>query len=327
MNSGLGLDLLAATEAAALAAAGGAGRGDKEEADRRSVDAMRASLNAASFDGIVVIGEGEKDSAPMLFNGERVGNGDPQAIDLAIDPIEGTRLLANTAPNSISVIGASERGAMWSPAPAFYMDKLAVCKQAAGVVDIDATPTENLSRIAKALDKEIGDLCVFVLDKPRHAGLIAEIHDAGARVKLATDNDVFGAILAAMPGMGVDALMGIGGTPEAVITACALKVLGAEMQCRLAPQSDAERDSLESEGVDISAVLGVDDVVASDHTIFVATGITGGDLLDGIGEDAGRPTTSSLLMDSANGSVRFVRTVHEIDRHPVLAPAAGGGAS
>lgn len=323
MNSGLGLSLLAATEAAALAAAGGAGRGDKEEADRRSVDAMRASLNTASFDGVVVIGEGEKDAAPMLFNGERVGNGEPPAVDLAIDPIEGTRLLAQTAPNSISVIGAGKRGSMWSPGPAFYIDKLAVCRQAAGAIDIQATPTENLSWIAKALEKEIADLCIFVLDKPRHAGLIAEIHAAGARVKLATDNDVFGALLAALPGTGVDALMGIGGTPEAVITSCALKVLGAEMQCRLAPQSDAEKESLEREGVDISRVLTVDEVVASDHTIFVATGITGGELLDGIGEDAGRPTTSSLLMDSQNRTVRFVRTVHETD--PKAGSATGDG--
>lgn len=312
MERSLGLDLLDATEAAALAAAGWAGRGDKVEADRRAVDAMRGALSKVRFDGTVVIGEGEKDDAPMLFNGEAVGTGDPPPIDLAIDPLEGTRLLAETAPNSISVIGAAERGTMWSPGSAFYVDKLAVCKEAAEVIDIEATPTENLSWVAKALDRQVGDLGVFVLDKPRHEGLIAEIRAAGARVRLATDGDVLGALLAATPGTGIDLLMGIGGTPEAVITACALKVLGAGMQCRLAPQTQGERTSLEEEGVDTSGVLSVDDVVSGDHSIFVATGITGGDLLDGVGEDEGRPLTTSLLMDSEGRTARFVRTVHDV---------------
>lgn len=312
MLSALALELLRVTEASALAAADWTGRGDGREADRRSVEAMRAAFSSAELDGTVVIGEGEKDDAPMLFNGESVGNGSPPAVDLAIDPLEGTRLLAETAPNSMSVIGAAERGVMWSPGPAFYIDKLAVCRRAAPAVDIDATPSDNLSWIAKALRKDVSDLGVFVLDKPRHAKLIAEIHEAGARVRLASDGDVLGALLAALPNTGVDVLMGVGGTPEAVITACALKILGAEMQCRLAPQRDDERARIEDGGMDVSEILTVDDLVRGEEAVFVGTGITGGDLLDGVGEEAGHATTSSLLMTSADGRPRFVRTLHDI---------------
>ncbi|MBA3432002.1 MAG: class II fructose-bisphosphatase [Actinobacteria bacterium] len=307
----LGLELLSTTEAAALAAAGWAGRGDHKEADRRAVDGMRAAFSIAELDGVVVTGEGEKDDAPMLFNGERVGNGRPPMIDLAIDPLEGTRLLAETAPNSVSVVGAAERGAMWSPGPAFYMDKLAVPREAASVIDMTAPPGVNLARIAKALDKEIGELAVFVLDKPRHAVLIADIREAGARVKLAPDGDVLGGILAALPNGGVDVLMGVGGTPEAVILACALKALGGEMQCRLAPQKEDERANVRDHGLDTSRILTVDELVHGEHSVFAATGVTGGDLLEGVGEEAGHPTTSSLLLDSVAKTVRFVRTVHD----------------
>ena len=314
MLSALSLDLLGATEAAALAARGLAGRGDGPEADRRAVEAMRAAFSSAALNGKVVIGEGEKDDAPMLFNGESVGNGSPPAVDLAIDPLEGTRLLAETAPNSMAVIGAAESGAMWSPGPAFYIDKLAVCREAASVIDIDAPPSDNLSWIAKALGKNVRDLGVFVLDKPRHKELIAQIHGAGARVRLATDGDVLGALLAALPNTGVDVVMGVGGTPEAVITACALKILGAEMQCRLAPQRDDERSRIEDAGIDTSEVLAVDDLVHGEEAVFVATGITSGDLLDGVGEEGGQATTSSLLMTSADRRARFVRTLHDIHR-------------
>lgn len=262
------------------------------------------------MDGLVVIGEGEKDRAPMLCNGELVGNDHPPSVDLAVDPLEGTRLQAHAAPNAIAVIAAAERGTMWSPGPGFYTDKLVVGEDARGSIDIAATPAENLSQVAKALGKDIRELVVFVLDKPRHQELVAEIRDAGAAVRLVTDGDVVGALLAAMPGTGIDVLMGVGGTPEGLISACAVRALGGEVQCRLAPQSARERARVIDAGLDPSAVLPAEQLVGGEDAFFVATGVTRADLLPGFRVEAGRATTWSLVTSVRPRTLRLVETIH-----------------
>lgn len=310
MLGSVALELLAAAEAAALAAARWRGRGDGQAADAAAVEALRASLAGAPLDATVVIGEGEKDAAPMLYNGERVGAGGGPALDLAVDPLECTKVLASGGPNSFAVLGAAPAGALWSPGPAFYMEKLAVGPAARQAIDVTATPVENLSAVAKALGKDVSEVGVFVLDKPRHQQLIAELRAAGARVRAVPDGDVLGAVLAALPGTDVDLLMGIGGTPEGVLAACALRALGGAMQCRVRPQGDDEAARVRAAGIDPSAVLELDDLVASDEALFVATAITGGDLLGPVAvEDAG-VATSSLLIGPSAGRVRFIRTVH-----------------
>ena len=309
----LAMELVRVTEAAAISAARFMGLGDKEGGDKAAVDAMRAFLKTVNMQGTVIIGEGEKDEAPMLYNGEKIGNGRGPAVDVAVDPVEGTNLLALGRPNSIAVIAVSEAGSMWDPGASFYMDKLVVEKQARDAIDIRLSPTENLRRIAEALEREVNDLTVFVLDKPRHRDLIAEIRSAGARISLHTDGDVMGGLMAAIPGTGVDVLMGIGGTPEGVITACAVKALGAGMQGRRAPQKEDEKARLAAAGTDLSEVLTQDELVRSDNTFFAATGITEGAFLEGVHFDRkGGVTTHSIVMRSATGSIRFVKGIHRI---------------
>jgi fructose-1,6-bisphosphatase II len=310
MLGSVALDLLAATEAAAVAAAGWRGRGDGRAADAAAVEALRTCLASVPIDGTVVIGEGEKDAAPMLYNGERVGRGSGPKLDLAVDPLECTKALACGGPNSLAVLGAAPRGALWSPGPAYYMEKLAVGAGARDAIDISATPADNVSAVAKALGKEVSEVGVFVLDKPRHDGLIAELREAGARVRLAPDGDVLGALLAALPDTDIDLLMGIGGTPEGVLAACALRVLGGAMQCRLSPQRDDEARRIAEAGIDTAAVLELDDLVASDEALFAATGITGGDLLGAVARSDHGPVTQSLLIGPAAGKTRLIRALH-----------------
>lgn len=310
----LALDLMRVTESAALAAARWMGRGDKNAGDQAAVDAMRLMLGTVEMDGLVVIGEGEKDEAPMLFNGERVGTGQGPAMDIAVDPVDGTRLLALGRPNSIAVVAAAERGSMFDPGPFMYMDKIAVGRAAAGVIDISAPVEKNLRAIARATRKDLDDLTIVVLDRPRHEQLIAEIRATGARIRLITDGDVAGAIMAAKSGTGVDALMGIGGTPEGVIAACALKCLGGAIQGRLHPRDEDERRAALAMGYDANRVLGTDDLVASDNVFFAATGITGGDLVRGVEYHGSGARTESLTMRSRSGTVRQIMSHHHWDK-------------
>jgi fructose-1,6-bisphosphatase II len=310
----LGMELVRVTEAAALSAARFMGKGDKEGGDGAAVDAMRSVLESVPMDGFVVIGEGEKDEAPMLYNGEKVGSGQPPEVDVAVDPVEGTRLLAFGRPNSIAVIAAAPRNSMWKPGPSLYMDKIVVEKAARDAIDIRISPTDNLQRIGEALGRPITDLTVFVLDKPRHQGLIGEIRKAGARVSLQTDGDVMGALMAAIPGTGIDVLMGIGGTPEGVISAAAVKALGGGMQGMRAPQKDYEVQALnEMTNDSADRVLGLDDLIQSEDAFFAATGITDGPFLEGVHFDRnGGVTTHSIVIRALSGSMRHIRGVHQL---------------
>ena len=308
----LAMELVRVTEAAALAAARWMGRGDKEGADGAAVDAMRIVLHSVPMDGIVVIGEGEKDEAPMLYNGEHIGDGSPPATDIAVDPIDGTRLTATGQPSAVSVIAVSERGTMFDPGPCVYMEKIATGPDAAHVIDITKTPTENLRAIAKAKNEDITDVTAVILDRPRHADLIAEVRAAGARIRLIPDGDVAGAISTAWPETGADVLFGIGSTPEGVITAAALKCMGGAMQGRLYPRDDEERAAAVAFGFDLDRVLHIDDLVQGDNCFFAATGITDGDLLKGVHYDARGATTQSLVMRSKSGTVRMINARHQL---------------
>jgi len=308
------MELVRVTEAAALASSRWIGRGDKMGADGAAVAAMRTVLATVSMDGIVVIGEGEKDDAPMLYNGERVGDGTSPLVDVAVDPIDGTRLTAEGRTNALSVIAVSERGTMFDPGPSFYMEKIAVGPGAVGSIDITATATQNLRWIAKAKNESVRDLTAVILDRPRHAELIEEVRAAGARISLITDGDVYGAIATAWPRAGVDVLFGVGGTPEAVVSAAALKSMGGEIQGRLAPQSDAERDAMVAAGFSSETVLTIDDLVRSDNCFFAATGITDGSLLSGVRIEDRGVLTQSLVMRSRSGTVRRVDATHRIDK-------------
>jgi fructose-1,6-bisphosphatase II len=310
----LAMELVRVTEVAALAAARWVGRGDKEGADGAAVDAMRLLLETVPMDGIVVIGEGEKDEAPMLFNGERIGDGTPPQCDIAVDPIDGTTLTSKGLPNALAVIAVSERGTMFDPGPCVYMDKIAVGPRAAGVVDIRRTPAENLTAIAKVKNSPVRDLTAVILDRPRHAELIDQVRATGARIQLISDGDVAGAIAAAMPDSGVDVLFGIGGTPEGVISAAALKAMGGEMQGRLWPRDDAERQLAIEGGYDVDAILTTDDLVRGDNCFFAATGITDGNLLRGVTYRESTATTHSLVMRSKSGTVRSVTATHRLDK-------------
>jgi fructose-1,6-bisphosphatase II len=292
------------------------GLGNKEAGDQAAVDAMRAVLQTVEVAGTVVIGEGEKDEAPMLFNGEEVGTGHLPAMDVAVDPVEGTQLLAFGRPNAISVIAMTERWGMWQPGPSLYMQKIVVEKAARQAVDITLSPTDNLRRIAAALGRRVNELTVFVLDKPRHQELIAEIRRAGARISLQSDGDVAGALMAAIPGTGVDVLMGIGGTPEGVIAAAAVKALGGGMQAVLAPQSEPERQRLLTTlGQDLDEVLTLDNLIKADDAFFAATGITDGTLLEGVHYDRqGGVTTHSIVIRALSGSVRYIKGIHQLKR-------------
>jgi fructose-1,6-bisphosphatase II len=308
----LALELARVTEAAAMASARWVGRGDKNGADGAAVNAMRLLINTVAMNGVVVIGEGEKDKAPMLFNGEQVGDGSGPLCDVAVDPIDGTRLAANGMPDAISVLAVSARGAMYDPSAVFYMSKLVTGPEAAGVVDLEAPARVNVAAVARAKGVEPHDVTVIILDRPRHADLIAEVRQTGARIKLITDGDVAGAIMAARAGSGIDLLLGIGGTPEGVIAACAVKCLGGTILGKLAPRDEAEREKALAAGHDLTRVLTTDDLVASDDAFFAATGITNGELLAGVRYKAGGATTHSLVMRARSGTVRTITSDHQL---------------
>jgi fructose-1,6-bisphosphatase II len=310
----LAMELVRVTEAAALAASRWVGRGDKEGADGAAVDAMRVILDSVPMDGVVVIGEGEKDEAPMLYNGERIGDGTPPETDIAVDPVEGTSLTASGLGNAISVIAVSERGTMFDPGPCFYMEKIAVGPEGAGAIDITASPTENLLAVAKAKGESVRDLTAVILDRPRHAELIAEVRDAGARIRLISAGDVIGAVSTAWPDSGADILFGIGGTPEGVIAAAALKCMGGEIQGRLWPQDDDERAAAIAAGYDLDRVLTTNDLVQGDNAFFALTGITDGEVVKGVHYDAHGATTQSLVMRSKSGTVRFIEARHRLQK-------------
>ncbi|MFI5953089.1 class II fructose-bisphosphatase [Cryptosporangium sp. NPDC051539] len=310
----LALELVRVTESAAMAAARWVGGGDKVAGDRAAVDAMRALIGTVSMGGTVVIGEGEKDAAPMLYNGERVGTGTGPECDVAVDPIDGTTLLAKGQPNALSVIAVAPRGAMFDPSAVFYMEKLITGPEAAGVLDITAPAAHNVEQVAKAKGVAPGDLTVVILDRPRHDALIADVRATGARIRLISDGDVAGAILAAGRGTGADLLMGIGGTPEGIIAAAALRCLGGAIQGRLRPASDLERDRARDAGLDLDAVLTTHDLVRGDDIFFCATGVTDGDLLRGVRYDRGTVLTSSLVMRSKSGTIREITSRYRPDR-------------
>ncbi|MBI4260964.1 MAG: class II fructose-bisphosphatase [Actinobacteria bacterium] len=310
----LALELVRVTEAAALAAGRWVGRGQKEAADAAAVDAMRLMLDTVSMDGVVVIGEGEKDHAPMLYNGERVGNGEGPPVDVAVDPIDGTRLTAVGQPNALAVVGLAERGTMLFPGAAVYMEKVATGPDAMEAIDVTASPEENVRAVAKAKGVRPEDITVVILDRDRHQELIARCRDAGAQVFLITDGDVAPAIAAARPGSGIDLLMGIGGTPEGVIAAAALKCLGGAIQGRLYPRNDEERARLLEDGFELGRVLMTDDLVSGDDVFFAATGITDGALLRGVRYDPRGAVTHSMVMRSRSGTVRYIEAHHVFEK-------------
>ncbi len=310
----LAMELVRATESACLSAARWVGRGDKKAADGAAVNAMRLSLSTVQMDGIVVIGEGEKDEAPMLYNGEKVGDGSDPLVDVAVDPIDGTRLCALGQPNSIAVIAVAERGSMFFPGAAVYMEKIAVGADALHAIDIDATPTENVQAVAKAKGRRVTDIRVTVLERERHDDLIGELRQAGAHVALIRDGDVAPAIAAARPGTGVDILYGVGGTPEGVISASALKCLGGGMQGKLWPRNARERQALVDAGYDLDRVLTTDDLVQSDNVFVAATGVTTGALLSGVRYVNDGAVTDSLVMRSRSGTVRRIEARHKISK-------------
>ncbi len=310
----LAMELVRVTEAAALAASRWMGRGDKLGADGAAVDAMRVILETVSMDGVVVIGEGEKDEAPMLYNGEQIGNGQPPQVDIAVDPVEGTTLTSLGRGGATSIIAVSDRGTLYNPGPIMYMQKIAVGPEAVGVIDVNASATENLEAIAKAKGEKVRDLTVVILDRPRHDDLVAEVRAAGARIRSIPDGDAPGAISTAWPDSGADVLMGIGGTPEGVISAAALKCMGGEIQGRLHARNDEERKAAMDAGYEIDAVLTTDDLVKGNNCFFAATGITDGELLRGVHYDARGATTQSLVMRSRSGTVRRIDSRHRLDK-------------
>jgi fructose-1,6-bisphosphatase II len=318
----LALELVRVTESAATFASRWIGRGDKNAADQAAVDAMRLMINTVSMRGVVVIGEGEKDEAPMLYNGEEVGDGTGPEVDVAVDPLEGTRLTALGMPNAISVIAVAERGTMFFPGAALYMDKIAVGPEGADAIDIDATPTENLERVAEAKGVDVNDLTVVVLERDRHDDLIAELREAGARVNLIRDGDVAPAIAAAQQGTGVDLLMGIGGTPEGVISAAAIKSVGGAMQGKLWPRNDEERQALLEAGYEIDRVLTADDLVQGDDLFVAATGVTSGALLRGVRRVQDRVETDSIVMRSRSGTFRRIQASHPLSKIQSLTKGA-----
>jgi fructose-1,6-bisphosphatase II len=310
----LAMELVRVTEAAAMAAARWVGRGDKNGADGAAVNAMRQLINTVSMTGRVVIGEGEKDKAPMLYNGEQVGDGSGAECDVAVDPIDGTRLAALGMPNAIAVIAVGARGSMYDPSAVFYMEKLVTGPEAADAVDIERPVGDNVRAVARAKGSSVEDVTVIILDRPRHAGIVKEIRETGARIKFITDGDVAGAIMAAREGTGVDLLLGVGGTPEGIITACAIKALGGVIQGKLWPLDDAERRKAIDAGHDLSRVLTTDDLVTSDDVFFAATGITDGELVNGVRYRKGTASTHSLVMRARSGTIRRVESEHQLGK-------------
>lgn len=310
----LALELVRVTEAAALAAARWMGRGDKNAADQAAVDAMRLILNTIEMEGVIVIGEGEKDEAPMLFNGEQLGAGAGLALDIAVDPIDGTTLTATGGNGALAVVAMAERGTMYAPGSLVYMNKIAVGAEARDVIDINQSVAYNLHAAAHALGKSVDDLTVMILDRPRHEKLIADVRKVGSRIRLIRDGDVAGAIAAGRPGTGIDLLLGVGGSPEAVIAAAALKCLGGGMQCKLWPRNDEERRYAQEHGHDLNRVFGINDLVAGDNVFFAATGITNGELLDGVRFVRGGAVTTSMVMRSRSGTTRIIESEHRWDK-------------
>ncbi|QYN36669.1 class II fructose-bisphosphatase [Pseudonocardia sp. DSM 110487] len=310
----LAMELVRVTEAAAMAAGRWVGRGDKNGGDGAAVDAMRQLIGTVSMRGVVVIGEGEKDEAPMLYNGERVGDGTGPDCDVAVDPIDGTTLMAKGMPGSVAVLAVAERGAMFDPSAVFYMEKLAVGPEAADVIDITAPVSENIRRVARAKHLEVSDVTVCVLDRPRHESLVKEIRATGARIQFIADGDVGGSISAARPNTGIDLLYGVGGTPEGIISAAALKCMGGAIQGRLWPRDDEEREKAVGAGHDLDRVLTTDELVRGDNVFFCATGVTDGDLLQGVRYWAGGCTTQSIVMRSKSGTVRMIEGYHRLTK-------------
>lgn len=310
----LALELCRVTEAAALAAGRFVGRGDKNSADKAAVDAMRLVLNTIEMDGKIVIGEGEKDAAPMLYNGEKLGNGEPPEVDIAVDPIDGTRPVAHGLWNTISVVALAPRGTMFDPGPFVYMNKIAVGPIAKQVIDIDAPVKDNLEKIAKVKGENVRDLTVVILDRPRHTQLIAEVRSCGARIRLIPDGDVAGAIMVAWPESRIDVLLGIGGTPEGVLAAVALRCMGGTIQAKIHARTPEEAEKGKKLGMDISKTLLMDDLVSSEDVFFAATGITNGDLLRGVDYFADGAETDSLVMRGLTGTVRHIISTHRLSK-------------
>jgi len=314
----LALELVRVTESAAMAAARKMGRGDKNGADQAAVNAMRYMFNTVDMDGVVVIGEGEKDEAPMLYNGEALGTGMPPQVDIAVDPIDGTRLTSLGLPGAVAVVALAERGTMFNPGHIVYANKIAVGPRAKGVVDINAPVKDNLANVARALGKDVHDLTVVILDRDRHKELIHEVRQCGARIKLISDGDVAGALATAIENSGEDILMGIGGTPEAVITAAALKCMGGEIQVKLWARDEKERMMAVDHGIDLNRVLGINELVSGENVFFAVTGITGGQLVDGVRYEGNRVYTSSIVMRSLTATVRRIESEHHLDRLNLL---------
>lgn len=320
----LGLDLARVTETAAMAAARWQGRGDKEAADKAAVDGMRAHLGTLDLDGVVVIGEGEKDEAPMLHNGERVGNGKGQQVDVAVDPVEGTTLVAHGMPGALAVLAVAERGAMFSPASMVYMEKIAVGPACQGVIDLEAPIAHNLTQVAKAKGDDINDLTVIILDRPRNQPHIDAVRAAGARIRLIRDGDVSGAIATGRQGAGIDMLLGIGGSPEAVLAAAALRCMGGEIQCRLWARDDRDRQYAAEHGYDLERIMTTTDLVGGDNVSFAATGITGGEFLEGVEFHGHGAVTHSVMMRSKTGSIRYMDAFHNLAKLQTLSSVEYG---
>ncbi len=310
----LALELVRVTEAAAMAAGRWVGKGDKNGGDQAAVDAMRKLIGSVSMNGVVVIGEGEKDEAPMLYNGESVGDGSGPACDVAVDPIDGTTLMSKGMPNALAVLAVADRGTMFDPSAVFYMEKIVVGPEAADVVDITVPVVENIRRVARAKHSDVSDITVCILDRPRHDQLVKEVREAGARISFISDGDVAGAIAAARQETGIDLLLGIGGTPEGIIAAAALRCLGGTMQGRLWPRDDEERQKAIDAGHDLDRVLTTEDLVSGDNVFFCATGITDGELLRGVTYRAGGCTTQSIVMRSRSGTVRMIDSYHRLNK-------------
>ncbi len=316
----LALELVRVTEAAALAAGRHMGRGDKENADKAAVDAIRLIMNTIPMEGVVIIGEGEKDEAPMLFNGETLGTGEPPEMDIAVDPIDGTRPLAAGRNNSIATVAVAPRGTMFNPGPFMYMNKIAVGPEAKNVIDINAPVKDNLQKIARARGKDMDDITVVILDRPRHAELIAEVRACGARIRQIPDGDVAGALMTAWPDSHIDVLMGIGGTPEGVLAACAMRAMDGTIQGKLVVRNENERSRGTELGYDLNKVLTIDDLVSSEDVFFAATGITNGDLLQGVSYFKDGARTDSLVMRGLTGTVREIISTHRLEKLARISP-------
>ncbi|MDR1943489.1 MAG: class II fructose-bisphosphatase, partial [Synergistaceae bacterium] len=314
----IALEMVRATEAAAMSASRWMGRGDKNGVDGAAVNAMRFVLNTVQMDGVVVIGEGEKDCAPMLFNGERLGRGDDPKVDIAVDPVDGTRLTALGLPNAVSVVAFAERGTLYDPKHIFYMEKIATGPASAGAININAPISDNIKSVAKALGKRVEDVTVVVLDRPRHENIIREVREVSARIRLIMDGDVAGALSTCKSDSGIDLLLGIGGSPEAVITACAIKCVGGNMQCKLWPRNEEETNICRENGMDLNKILTLDDLVASDNVYFAATGVTDGDWLSGVKYVGDTIKTSSLVMRSISGTIRYIHAEHKYRKLDML---------